>query len=168
MDVRTGVAVGLLALVLVAAYLMMWRGWQRRAARHADWPSLPQALPAADTLLDDVAATYLGTTAAGDWLDRVVGHGLERRGTATVAVTGAGVVIVRAAEPPLAIPAQAVDAVRADRAAAGRAVRRPEYVIVTWQHGGQLLDTALRPHHRDDLGRLVDAVQALVEREVAS
>ncbi|WP_166353858.1 hypothetical protein [Phytoactinopolyspora limicola] len=157
----TGVAVAILGVVLVGSYLLMWRGWRSRARRHASLPDLPGPLAVAEPVFGPVDGSYLGTTTAGDWLDRVVARGLGRRGDVAVTVTEAGVTLRRSTEPDLVIPAPALRAVRIDRAAAGRAVRRPEYLIITWAHGDHELDTALRPHHQGDLTRLQPAIAAL-------
>jgi hypothetical protein len=159
--VRTVLAVLILALVLVGSYLLMWRGWRRRAARHRDLPEPLRELPPAEAVFGPIPGIYLGTTTSGDWLNRVVAHGLGRRAAASFTVTEAGVTVERRSEPALSIPAAALRAVRIDRAAAGKAVRRPEYLIITWSHGDYELDTALRPNQQSDLTRLQPAVASL-------
>ena len=69
----------LLALLLLA-YLAMWRGWRRRAKKH-DLPPLVPTPPVADLPEAKLVggARYFGTTVSGDWLDRVVAHGLGAR-----------------------------------------------------------------------------------------
>ncbi|NEE04053.1 PH-like domain-containing protein [Phytoactinopolyspora halotolerans] len=169
----TAVAVAILGLILVASYVSMWRGWRRRTHAHVDLPPLPSITEASSVHSTDavsisespaditVEASYAGTTTAGDWLERVVAHGLGRRSSVSITVDPSGIQLERGTEPSFSIPASSLRAVRIDRAGAGRAVRCGEYVIITWQHGDMELDTAVRPRHRDDRGRLVDAVAAL-------
>ncbi|PSL03617.1 hypothetical protein CLV30_10798 [Haloactinopolyspora alba] len=157
---NTATAVAVLLVVLLGGYGLMWRGWRRRAGRHGDLPPLPEAWPVAD---DGVEAAYLGTTVSGTWLDRVGAFGLGVRGAATVHVGGDGVLLARRDDAPVPIPATALRGVRADRAGGGRAVRRNEYLIITWEHGGLLLDTAVRPRHRDDMRRLLHTVEPVAE-----
>jgi hypothetical protein len=163
-----GWAVALLALVLAGAYLGMWRGWRRRAASQADLPALPAALPAEQALVGPVEAVYLGTTSAGDWLDRVVARTLGRRSPALVTVVRAGVIVDRTPEPRLDIPVSALRGVRADRAGALRAARTEQLLVLTWSHGGRMLETVLRTRHHSDLEAVRAAVRPLVTDEAAA
>jgi hypothetical protein len=161
-------AVGVLVLVLFGAYLGMWRGWRRRAASQAALPPLPATLPAAEPLAGPVQAVYLGTTSAGDWLDRIVARTLGRRSPAAVTVTTAGVIVDRTPEPRLDIPASTLRGVRADRAGAHRADRTEQLLVLTWVHGDRLLETVVRPRHHRDLEALRTAVSPLVVDEAAA
>ena len=163
-----GWAVVLLALLLVVAYIGMWRGWQRRAASQAELPPLPAALPATDVLAGPVEAVYVGTTSAGDWLDRIVAQTLGRRSSASVTVTRAGVIVDRAPEPRLDISVSALRAVRADHAGAHRVSRTDQLLVLTWVHGDRLLETAVRPRHRADLETIRAAVSRLIVNETAA
>ena len=163
-----GWAVVVLALLLAGAYVAMWRGWRRRAARQADFPQLPGPLPDAESLAGPVEAVYLGTTTAGDWLDRVVVQTLGRRSPAAVVVTAAGVTVGRGPEPALHIPTAAIRGVRVDRAGAHRVTRSEQLLVVTWSHAGRGLDTVLRPRRHSDLRPLEAVVAALVSDEAAA
>ncbi len=163
-----GWAVVILALLLAGAYVAMWRGWRRRGAGQADLPQLPGPLPDAESLAGPVEAVYVGTTTAGDWLDRVVVHTLGRRSPAAVLVTAAGITVGRGPEPALHIPTAAIRGVRVDRAGAHRVTRSEQLLVVTWSHAGRGLETVLRPRLRSDLGSLHNAVAALVSDEAAA
>ena len=155
-------AVAVVLAVLVGGYLLMWRGWRRRSRAQSDLPPLPPELPEADVLAGPVAGVYVGTTTSGDWTDRVVAHTLGRRSHASVTITAAGVTVDRSPEPALYVPAATLRAVRIDRAGGGRAVRHPEYLILSWSHGDAVLDTAVRPDHPHDLERLRAAGASLL------
>jgi hypothetical protein len=119
-------------------------------------------------VLDPVEGVYVGTTVAGDWLDRVVVHGLGRRSPAQVEVAGAGVLVGRAPESDLFVPARALLDARLDRALGGRVVEPGGLVVVTWEHGGRRLDTGVRPRRAVDAARLRDAVAGLVRHGSAA
>lgn len=163
-----GWAVVVLALLLAGAYMAMWRGWRRRGARQVDFPHLPGPLPSAELLAGPVEAAYVGTTTAGDWLDRVVVQTLGRRSPAAVTVTAAGITVGRGPEPPLTIPTAAIRGVRVDRAGAHRVARSEQLLVITWSHAGMGLDTVLRPRRRSDLGSLQAVVASLVSDEAAA
>ncbi|HEY9409832.1 MAG TPA: hypothetical protein VIP77_09675 [Jiangellaceae bacterium] len=165
-DAKTVLAVAILLVLLVGGYALMWLGWRRRRLRQSDLAALPADLPEAPKILEGIDGVYIGTTIAGDWLDRVVPHTLGLRSPALVTVSAAGVTVDRSPEPTVSIATTALHAVRVDRAGAGRAVRHDEYLILTWRHGGHLLDTAIRPRHHADLIRLHDAVEPLVPARV--
>src|SRR5687767_2470963 len=120
-----------LFLALGLAYLGMWRGWLRRGRRQGRLG--PLALPPADPgdQLCRVEGVYLGTTTAGDWLDRVVAQGLGPRADAAVAVTRRGVIIERAGgQLPWWISAHQLDRVGLESAHAGKVLPGDGLVLV--------------------------------------
>jgi hypothetical protein len=138
------VPVSILLVVLVLAYLGMWRGWRRRAARH-HLPALVPApavaeLPSAKL---QAGARYFGTTVGGDWLDRVVAQGLGARSGARLSLSGEGLDVIRLAGS-FRIPAAAVRGARHDQGIAGKVVPPHGVLVVSWEHGGHLLDTGFR------------------------
>ena len=155
------VAVGVLAL-------MRW-GWLRRAARQSDIapptavPPLPPAGEAPD--VSDVRARYLGANRSGDWLDRVVVHGLGTPSEAAVSVrthgTTAGVWIARTGATDVFLPAGEVVGARHDRAAAGRAGEKAALVVIEWARPSQAIDLGLRVRDVDDAEQLRSAIAAL-------
>ncbi len=170
---------GLLLLLLVPVlWALMWWGWRARTRRQAELPALPQA-PAARTepALGPIEATYVSSTTAGDWLDRVVPHGLGERAAASVwvhaaaqgrgamsgAAGAAGVLIARGGTSDVWIPAQALTAVRRDRGMAGKFVGPQGLVVLTWSLGPAQLDTGLRTRYERERGPLEQAVQDLID-----
>jgi hypothetical protein len=138
------VPVGILVLVLVLAFLGMWSGWRRRASRH-DLPPLVPAPPVADLPPAKLegGARYFGTTVAGDWLDRVVAHGLGARSTARLSLSSEGLDVIRLAGS-FRIEAAALRGARHDMGLAGKVVPPHGVLVVTWRHGDLLLDTGFR------------------------
>jgi hypothetical protein len=134
------VLVALVALV----YLAMWRGWRDRAKKH-DLPALVPAPPVADLPEAKLAggARYFGTTLSGDWLDRVVAHGLGARSSCRLNLSAEGLDVVRLAGS-FRIPAAALRGARHDQGIAGKVVPPHGVLVVTWQHGDLTLDTGFR------------------------
>jgi hypothetical protein len=140
--------IALSALVLAVVLLAVWgmrRSWRRRAAAQAVIAE-PAPVPAefAADLLVGVDGRYLGSTTAGDWLDRVVAHGLGAPSRVTVRVGGAGLVLEREGAPSFLVPRADLVAVRLDRAIAGEVYEPRGIVVVTWNCGETLLDTGFR------------------------
>ena len=136
--------VAILGLLLALAYVAMWLGWRRRAGKH-DLPPLVPA-PAVDKLPPaklDGGARYFGTTVSGDWLDRVVAHGLGARSTARLRLSDEGLDVIRLAGS-FRIPAEALRGARHDQGIAGKVIPPHGVLVVTWQHGDLLLDTGFR------------------------
>ena len=171
---RYALTIALLLAVCALAFTGMRRGWQGRERRTATLvPALP-AFPAdGDPALGAAVttpfeATYVSTTAAGDWLDRVVAHGLGARSAALVRVFAGGVRIDRQGARDLFVPASDVRGARTAPGMAGKYVGRDGIVVLTWQvpeaaAGAQptLLDTGLRLRHRADRAILIAAIEAL-------
>lgn len=151
--------------VIVGATWLMWLGWRHRARRQADLPALP--VPPADLgadLIGPLEGRYLGTTTAGDWLDRVVVHGLGVPSRCGVRVTTAGVQLERVGAPDVFIPSAQLSAARLDKGIAGQVYEDGGVLVLTWLLGSRTLDSGLRlsgPDHHlavvEAVGRLADA-----------
>ncbi len=180
---------GLIVLAIVPLlWGLMYAGWRARGRRQghlvAPLTSPPTAQPTAPSTAqptaqptapptvpptppsglaaDPIPGLYISTVRSGDWLDRVVAHGLGVRSEATATI-GDGVWWQRSGAPDVFVPAADVVAARADRGQAGKfGVEAASVVVVTWRLGDELLDTAFRPRRRDDVDELVAAIDAHV------
>jgi hypothetical protein len=160
---RQAVSTVVLALLVVVAFWAMRAGWRARTRRSSALvPALPVAPADLGTeLLSPVDATYVSTTRAGDWLDRVTAQGLGVRSPARVSVYDAGVRIDRQGAPDLFVPAAAVRGAAGAPGMAGKVVGGEGLVVLTWQADPadpRGLDTGLRPAHAADRARLIDAL----------
>lgn len=160
-------SVALLATAAAAGLWGMRHGWLTRARRTAGLvptlPPVPDAPGPAST--DAVAAVYVSSTVAGDWLDRVVAHGLGVRSPATVHVHADGVLVARTGAPDVWVPAGTLRAVTTTTGQAGKFVGRDELVVLTWVPDptmGTALDTALQVRHDDERPVLLAAARALL------
>ncbi len=156
---------GLLLLMLVpVVWGLMWWGWRARGRRQAGVAAPPPVPddPGAQ-VLGPLEAVYVSSTRAGDWLDRVVAHGLGGRSAASVSVHAAGVLLARRGAPDVWVPAGSLEDVRRDRGAAGKFVGEQGLVVLTWRLGEDALDTALRTRYEADRDRLERAVRDLVD-----
>lgn len=165
------VSVAILLAACVLALVAMRAGWRHRARRGAAVvPELPASPAADDAALGTprtaaLDATYVSSTAAGDWLDRVVAHDLGVRSSAVVRVFDAGVRIERTGARDLFVPAAALRGARTAPGMAGKFVGRDGLVVITWQVPGTeatALDTGLRLRRGADRTPLIEAVGALV------
>ncbi len=163
----TWASVLVLAALAVLGLWGMWHGWQARGRRTAALvPALPDvpADPGA-ALGEPVEAVYVSSTRAGDWLDRVVAHGLGVRSPARVQVHADGVLLARTGAPDVWVPARALRGVGTSSGQAGKFVGRDELVVLTWvpdPRTGTPLDTALQVRHDDARPALLAAARTLV------
>jgi hypothetical protein len=141
----------LVLAVLVMAVLTILRAWQGRATTHralvlAPFPRPPEELtgPHGAALLPAAIGVYAGTSMAGDWQDQVEIGDIGLNATATLHLSGTGLLIDRAGASPLWIPAQSIRSARMGRSIAGKVMSGDGHLVFTWQLGGQLLDTAFR------------------------
>jgi hypothetical protein len=160
----------IIGLVLVLAGWGMWRGWRRRvlasAAAVPAIPAVPDDLGA--TRLGPLEATYVSSTTAGDWLDRIAAHDLGARSAAEVEVHDTGVLLRRPGATDVFVPADRLRAVGTAPGMAGKFMGGDGLVVLTWDTGAdRLLDTGLLVRHRTERPALVEAVQALIS-EVAA
>lgn len=163
----TRIQAGVLMLALVpVVWALIWVGWRGRARRQGDVASLP-AVPddLSDIVFGPVEATYVSTTSAGDWLDRIAVGGLGVRSAAEVGVHPGGVLLARTGAPGVWVPRTALTAVRRERGMAGKFVDRDGLVVLTWTLGDRLLDTGLRVRRETDRDALEDAVGQLLTED---
>lgn len=156
-------AVLLLVTVVVAAWAGMSWGWRRRAARQSDvpLPDLPPVTPGAPTAV--IEGLYVGSVTAGEWLDRVVPHGLGARANAEVAVYRSGVLLERDGSESVWIARDDLAGARRDTGLAGKVTETGGLVVWTWHLGPLVLESGLRPRYADDSGPLLRALTSLTE-----
>jgi hypothetical protein len=159
------VAVALVVLGVLLVWGLMYAGWRARVRRQGDLPAPPPPPPGlADRAeRDGVEATYVSTTSAADWLDRVAAHGLGSRSSARVLVDGAGVLVARAGAPDVFTPAAELAAVRRETVRAGKAVPGSGLLVWDWSLGDTLVTTAVRVRHDADRDALQAAISTLLE-----
>jgi hypothetical protein len=160
------VSMPLLLAVFALALLGMRRGWLHRTTRSA---AALSALPDPDAdlgaaLTPAFPVSYVSTTRAGDWLDRVTVYELGNRCQATAQVCTDGIRIVRSHGAPLVLTRSALHSVDGSSGMAGKFVGRDALVVLRWSDGDRAVafDTGILPRYRADREILVDAVQGLL------
>lgn len=132
----------LLAFVALV-YLLMWWGWRRRGRKH-DLPSLSPAPDDAEGARLIADGRYFGSALASDWLDRVVAHGLGNRSDCTLVMTNCGLDVHRPGLGSFRIPVTELRSARRGPGIAGKVIPPDGMLLVTWQHGGLLLDSGFK------------------------
>ncbi|MGW4225738.1 PH-like domain-containing protein [Streptomyces bauhiniae] len=143
---RLGWLVGL-ALFVALVYWLMREGWKWRGTLQSDLPELPEV---PDTLGPEkltLSGRYHGSTTAGQWLDRIVAHGLGSRSRAELTLTDAGLAVERPGATDFFIPAAALRGARLDKGIAGKVLTEGGLLVVTWAHGEKLIDSGFRSDH---------------------
>ncbi|GAA5018214.1 hypothetical protein [Kitasatospora paranensis] len=157
-----GWIVGLLILIGLV-YWLMRQGWNWRRTLQSDLPQLPEVPADPGTPLLATNGRYHGSTTAGNWLDRVVAHGLGTRSLAELSLTERGLLVRRPGDADVWIPAGALLGARRDSGIAGKVVPSG-LLVVTWDLQGTALDSGFRADHPDEHAAWVEAVEALVTR----
>ncbi|MET9223631.1 hypothetical protein ABZX65_33385 [Streptomyces sp. NPDC003300] len=143
---RIGWIVGL-ALFVGLLYWLMRQGWQWRRTLQGGLPALPQAPEETGEPLLEFDGRYHGSTTAGQWLDRIVAHGLGVRSKVTLTLTEEGLDADRVGAPGFFVPAAALRGARLDKGIAGKVLTEGGLLVVTWEHGGTLIDSGFRADH---------------------
>ncbi|MGA5731215.1 hypothetical protein ACPCI1_21560 [Streptomyces seoulensis] len=143
---RLGWLVGL-ALFVALVYWLMREGWKWRGTLQSDLPELPEV---PDTLGPEkltMSGRYHGSTTAGQWLDRIVAHGLGSRSRAELTLTDDGLAVERPGATDFFIPVAALRGARLDKGIAGKVLTEGGLLVVTWEHGGKPIDSGFRSDH---------------------
>jgi hypothetical protein len=140
---RIGWVVGL-GLFVALVYWLMREGWKWRGTLQGDLPELPTAPEVPGPARLTMSGRYHGSTTAGQWLDRIVARGLGARSRAELALTDAGVDVVRPGATDFFVPAAALREARLDKGIAGKVLTEGGLLVLTWEHGGKLIDSGFR------------------------
>ncbi|GGR80305.1 hypothetical protein GCM10010269_19410 [Streptomyces humidus] len=166
---RIGWVVGL-GLFVALVYWLMREGWKWRGTLQGDLPALPaapsepgEARPTVLTVLS-TSGRYHGSTTAGQWLDRIVAHGLGTRSRVELTLTDAGLDVVRPGASDFFVPAAALRGARLDKGIAGKVLTEGGLLVVTWAHGDRLLDSGFRSDHAAEHGQWVDAINSMIDK----
>ncbi|MEU5593854.1 hypothetical protein [Streptomyces sp. NPDC020298] len=177
---RIGWLVGL-ALFVALVYWLMREGWKWRGTLQGDLPELP-ARPSPTTTLNgggkppqpgmpsepgpaklSMTGRYHGSTTAGQWLDRIVAHGLGTRSRAELTLTDAGLDVVRPSAADFFVPTAALREARLDKGIAGKVLTEGGLLIVTWQHGDRLIDSGFRSDRAAEHPEWVTALNSMIK-----
>ena len=162
---RSLLTLGTLAFCAVG-YVLMARGWRSRLSRQADVPAPPVSDGAARVLVDWVPGLYVGTTAAGDWLDRIAVHQLSDRATGELCLAEDGVHVLRDGLPEVFVPRADLRGATIEQSLAGKVVSTG-MLVLTWRLGDRELATAFRADDPTAHARLRAALSALVPLEIS-
>lgn len=143
---RIGWVVGL-ALFVGLVYWLMRQGWQWRRTLQGGLSELPQAPEEPGEALLTLDGRYHGSTTAGQWLDRIVAHGLGVRSKVRLTLTEQGLDVDRVGAPAFFVPVDALRGARLDKAIAGKVLPEGGLLVVTWELGGTLVDSGFRSDH---------------------
>ncbi|MFF9015405.1 hypothetical protein ACF09C_20860 [Streptomyces sp. NPDC014870] len=159
---RIGWVVGLL-LFIAFVYWLMRQGWKWRGSLQSDLPELPGMPEDAGAATLSLSGRYHGSTTAGQWLDRIVAHGLGTRSRVELSLTDAGIEVVRPGANDFFIPAEALREARLDKGIAGKVLAEGGLLIVTWAHGEKLLDSGFRSDRAAEHAAWVEAVNSMIK-----
>jgi hypothetical protein len=159
---RVGWLVGL-ALFVALVYWLMREGWKWRATLQGDLPELPGAPADPGPAKLTMTGRYHGSTTAGQWLDRIVAHGLGTRSRVELTLTDAGLDVVRPAATDFFVPARSLREARLDKGIAGKVLTEGGLLVVTWEHGGRLLDSGFRSDRAAEHTAWAEAINSMIE-----
>lgn len=150
----------LIALIVALIALAVWGmrvGWRNRQRRQAD---IPAPLAAGESGYDvwqaQAPGVFIGTSRAGDWLDRIAVHDLGVRSRATCHVGEGGVWFEREGARGVFIPRVQIVGVRIDRGVAATVRSVDSVIVVTWNLGNTTIESGFRPDAASDQRTLLD------------
>ncbi|XIG78120.1 hypothetical protein C1N81_36095 [Streptomyces sp. SGAir0957] len=158
---RIGWVVGLL-LFIALVYWLMRQGWKWRGTLQGDVPPLPQSPETPGEPKLSMSGRYHGSTTAGQWLDRIVAHGLGTRSRVELTLTDAGLDVVRPGAADFFVPADALREARLDKGIAGKVLTEGGLLIVTWAHGDKLIDSGFRADHAAEQAEWVTTINDMI------
>ncbi|MET7512348.1 hypothetical protein ABZS88_02485 [Streptomyces sp. NPDC005480] len=159
---RIGWVVGLL-LFIALVYWLMRQGWKWRGTLQGDVPPLPTAPSAPGPARLELSGRYHGSTTAGQWLDRIVAHGLGTRSRVELTLTEAGLDVVRPGATDFFIPVAQLREARLDKGIAGKVLTEGGLLIVTWGHGDKLIDSGFRSDHAAEQAEWVETLNNMID-----
>ncbi|MFF7450947.1 MULTISPECIES: hypothetical protein [unclassified Streptomyces] len=160
---RIGWLVGL-ALFVALIYWLMREGWKWRGTLQGDLPELPSAPSEPGAARLTMSGRYHGSTTAGQWLDRIVAHGLGTRSLVELTLTEAGLDVVRPGAADFFVPRAALREARLDKGIAGKVLTEGGLLVVTWEHGDRLIDSGFRSDRAAEHNEWVDVINSMINK----
>ncbi|KUM83817.1 hypothetical protein OIE43_34885 [Streptomyces pseudovenezuelae] len=160
---RVGWLVGL-ALFVALVYWLMREGWKWRGTLQGDLPELPTAPDDPGPVRLSMSGRYHGSTTAGQWLDRIVAHGLGTRSRVELTLTDAGLDVVRPGATDFFVPREALREAVLGKGIAGKVLTEGGLLLVTWAHGERLIDSGFRSDHAAEHTEWVDAINSMINK----
>ncbi|MCX5183284.1 hypothetical protein [Streptomyces sp. NBC_00268] len=160
---RIGWLVGLVLFVALV-YWLMREGWKWRGTLQGDLPELPTVPEDPGPAKLSMSGRYHGSTTAGQWLDRIVTHGLGTRSRVELTLTDAGLDVVRPGATDFFIPAEALREALLGKGIAGKVLSEGGLLVVTWEHGDKLIDSGFRSDRAAEHTEWVDALNNMINK----
>ncbi|WP_329261142.1 hypothetical protein [Streptomyces pseudovenezuelae] len=160
---RVGWLVGL-ALFVALVYWLMREGWKWRGTLQGDLPELPTAPDDPGPVRLSMSGRYHGSTTAGQWLDRIVAHGLGTRSRVELTLTDAGLDVVRPGATDFFVPREVLREAVLGKGIAGKVLTEGGLLLVTWAHGERLIDSGFRSDHAAEHTEWVDAINSMINK----
>ncbi|MGW5428714.1 PH-like domain-containing protein [Streptomyces sp. NPDC004059] len=158
---RIGWLVGL-ALFIALVYWLMREGWKWRGTLQSDLPAPPGAPEETGPARLSMSGRYHGSTTAGQWLDRIVAHGLGTRSRAELTLTDQGLEVERPGASEFFIPTAALRGARLDKGIAGKVLTEGGLLVVTWELGDKLIDSGFRSDRSAEHTEWVDTLNHMI------
>ncbi|MEU8586124.1 hypothetical protein AB0C59_03800 [Streptomyces sp. NPDC048664] len=158
---RIGWLVGIVLFVALV-YWLMREGWKWRGTLQSDLPEPPDAPTEPGEATLTMSGRYHGSTTAGQWLDRIVAHGLGTRSRVELTLTHAGLVVVRPGARDFFVPAARLREARLDKGIAGKVLTEGGLLVVTWELGDKLIDSGFRSDHAAEHNEWVDTLNQMI------
>ncbi|MFI2201335.1 hypothetical protein ACH47Z_11300 [Streptomyces sp. NPDC020192] len=158
---RIGWLVGLV-LFIALVYWLMREGWKWRGTLQSDLPEPPSAPEETGPAKLSMSGRYHGSTTAGQWLDRIVAHGLGTRSRAELTLTEAGLEVERPGAADFFVPTAALRGARLDKGIAGKVLTEGGLLVVTWALGDKLIDSGFRSDHAAEHTEWVDTLNDMI------
>ncbi|MFD0305546.1 MULTISPECIES: hypothetical protein [Streptomyces] len=160
---RIGWLVGLV-LFIALVYWLMREGWKWRGTLQGDLPELPVVPSEPGAARLTMSGRYHGSTTAGQWLDRIVAHGLGTRSRVELTLTDAGLDVVRPGAADFFVPRERLREARLDKGIAGKVLSEGGLLVVTWEHGDKLIDSGFRSDHAAEHNEWVDTLNHMTDQ----
>ncbi|KUN47597.1 hypothetical protein AQJ27_11810 [Streptomyces olivochromogenes] len=160
---RIGWLIGLVLFVALV-YWLMREGWKWRGTLQSDLPELPTVPEDPGPAKLSMSGRYHGSTTAGQWLDRIVAHGLGTRSRVELTLTDAGLDVVRPGATDFFIPAEALREALLGKGIAGKVLSEGGLLVVTWAHGDKLIDSGFRSDRAAEHTEWVDTLNNMINK----
>ncbi len=89
-------------------------------------------------------------------------HGLGTRSRVELTLTDAGLDVVRPGASDFFIPVGRLREARLDKGIAGKVLAEGGLLVVTWEHGGKLLDSGFRSDHAAEQAEWVETINTMI------